>query len=34
MLLLYADCVGIVSTRTIERSCYKDRAFMVLTGNQ
>ena len=34
MLLLYAYCVGIVSSRRIERACYEDLAFRVLTGNQ
>jgi len=34
MLLLYAYCVGIVSSRKIERACYQDLAFRVLTGNQ
>jgi transposase len=34
MLLLYAYCVGIVSSRKIERACYEDLAFRVLTGNQ
>jgi transposase len=34
MLLLYAYCVGIVSSRKIERACYEDLAFLVLTGNQ
>jgi transposase len=33
MLLLYAYCVGIVSSRRIERACYEDLAFRVLTGN-
>ena len=33
MLLLYAYCVGTVS-RKIERACYEDLAFRVLTGNQ
>jgi transposase len=34
MLLLYAYCVGTVSSRKIERACYEDLAFRVLTGNQ
>lgn len=34
MVLLYAYCVGIVSFRKIERACYEDLAFRVLTGNQ
>jgi transposase len=34
MLLLYAYCVGIVSSHKIERACYEDPAFRVLTGNQ
>ncbi len=34
MLLLYAYCVGIVSSRKIERACYEDLAFRGLTGNQ
>ena len=34
ILLLYAYCVGIVSSRKIERACYEDLAFRVLTGNQ
>ena len=34
MLLLYAYCAGIVSSRKIERACYEDLAFRVLTGNQ
>jgi transposase len=34
MLLLYAYCVGIVSSRKIERACYEVLAFRVLTGNQ
>jgi transposase len=34
MLLLYAYCVGIVSSRKIERACYEDLAFRVLTANQ
>jgi transposase len=34
LLLLYAYCIGIVSSRRIERACYEDLAFRVLTGNQ
>ncbi|MEB3306389.1 MAG: IS1182 family transposase [Cyanobacteriota bacterium] len=34
LLLLYAYCVGIVSSRRIERACHEDLAFRVLTGNQ
>ncbi len=34
LLLLYAYCVGIVSSRKIESACYEDLAFRVLTGNQ
>ncbi len=34
LLLLYAYCTGIVSSRRIERACYEDLAFRVLTGNQ
>jgi transposase len=34
MLLLYACCVGIVSSRKIERACYEDLACRVLTANQ
>jgi len=34
LLLLYAYCVGTVSSRTIERACYEDLAFRVLTANQ
>jgi hypothetical protein len=33
MLLLYAYCVGIVSSRKIERACYEYLAFRVLTGS-
>jgi hypothetical protein len=32
--LLYAYCVGIPSSRRIERACWEDAAFRVLTGNQ
>jgi transposase len=34
VLLLYAYCVGIPSSRRIERACWEDGAFRVLTGNQ
>jgi transposase len=34
LLLGYADCVGIVSSRKIKRACYEDLAFRVLTANQ
>jgi len=34
LLLLYAYCVGTVSSRKIERACYEDLAFRVLNGNQ
>lgn len=34
LLLLYAYCLGIVSSRRIERACYEDLAFRVLTANQ
>jgi hypothetical protein len=34
LLLLYAYCVGTISSRKIERACYEDLAFRVLTGNQ
>ncbi|MEB3352923.1 MAG: IS1182 family transposase [Cyanobacteriota bacterium] len=34
MLLLYAYCSGVVSSRRIERACHEDLAFRVLTGNQ
>jgi transposase len=34
LLLLYAYCAGIVSSLRIERACYDDLAFRVLTGNQ
>jgi len=33
-MLLYAYCVGTISSRKIERACYEDLAFRVLTGNQ
>jgi transposase len=34
MFLLYAYCVGIVSSRKTERACYEDLVFRVLTANQ
>jgi transposase len=34
LLLLYGYCTGVVSSRRIERACYEDLAFRVLTGNQ
>jgi hypothetical protein len=34
VLLLYAYCVGIPSSRKIEKACWEDAAFRVLTGNQ
>jgi hypothetical protein len=34
MLLLYAYCVGAVSSRKIQRACYEDLDSRVLTGNQ
>ena len=34
LLLLYAYCLGTVSSRKIERACYEDLAFRLLTGNQ
>jgi transposase len=34
LLLFYAYCAGIVSSRRIECACYEDLAFRVLTGNQ
>jgi transposase len=34
VLLLYAYCVGLPSSRTIEKACWEDAAFRVLTGNQ
>jgi transposase len=33
LLLLYAYCTGVVSSRRIERACYEDLAFRALTGN-
>ncbi|MFN7678996.1 MAG: transposase, partial [Cyanobacteriota bacterium] len=32
--LLYSSCIGIVASRNIERACYEDLAFRVLTGIQ
>ncbi|QPN59101.1 transposase [Synechococcus sp. CBW1002] len=34
LLLLYAYCIGMASSRKIERACHEDAAFRVLTGNQ
>ncbi len=34
VLLLYAYCVGLPSSRKIEKSCWEDAAFRLLTGNQ
>jgi hypothetical protein len=34
VLLLYAYCVGLPSSRKIEKACWQDAAFRVLTGNQ
>ena len=34
VLLLYAYCVGMPSSRKIERACYEDLPFRVLSGNQ
>ena len=34
VLLLYACCVGLPSSRRIEKVCWEDAAFRVLTGNQ
>jgi hypothetical protein len=34
VLLLYAYCVGMPSSRKIEKACWEDAAFRVLTGNQ
>jgi transposase len=34
VLLLYAYCVGLPSSRKIEKACWEDVAFRVLTGNQ
>jgi transposase len=34
VLLLYSYCVGLPSSRKIEKACWEDAAFRVLTGNQ
>ncbi len=34
MQILYAYSVGLPSSRTIEKACWEDAAFRVLTGNQ
>jgi transposase len=34
VLLLYAYCVGLPSSRKIEKACWEDAAFRLLTGNQ
>jgi transposase len=34
VLLLYAYCVGLPSSRKIEKACWEDAGFRVLTGNQ
>jgi transposase len=34
VLLLYAYCVGLPSSRKIERACYEDLPFRVLSGDQ
>lgn len=34
LLLLYAYCVGLLSSRKIEKACWEVAAFRVLTGNQ
>ena len=34
VLLLYAYCVGLPSSRKIEKACWEVAAFRVLTGNQ
>ena len=34
VLLLYAYCVGLPSSRKIEKACWEDAAFRGLTGNQ
>ena len=33
VLLLYAYCVGLPSSRMIEKACWEDAAFRVLTVN-
>jgi transposase len=34
VLILYSYCVGLPSSRKIEKACWEDAAFRVLTGNQ
>ena len=34
VLLLYGYCVGLASSRKIEKACSEDLAFRVLSGNQ
>jgi transposase len=34
VLLLYAYCIGMPSSRKIEKACWEDAAFRVLTGQQ
>jgi transposase len=34
VLLLYSYCVGILFSRRIERACWEDAFFRVLTGNR
>ena len=34
MMLLYAYCGGLPSSRKIEKACWEDAGFRVLTGNQ
>ncbi len=34
VLLLYAYCVGLPSSRKIKKACWEDAPFRVLTGNQ
>ena len=34
VLLLYSYCVGLPRSRKIEKACWEDDAFRVLTGNQ
>ena len=34
LLLLYAYCVGLPSSRKIKKACWEDSAFRVLSGNQ
>jgi hypothetical protein len=33
-VLLYAHCIGVRSSRRLERRCQEDNAFRVLTANQ